>query len=294
MELGRIGVWTPQLGTLPASVTREAVPEIEALGYGAIWYPEGVTKEAMAQAALLLAAGNEIVVAPGIANIWARDPMAMINGARTLVEAFGDRFLLGIGVSHSPTVARRGHDYRRPLTAMKQYLDAMAEAPYFGPHPPREPSMVLAALGPKMLQLSAERTWGAHPYFVPVEHTSFARSELGTGPLLAPEQAVVLSEDPAEARAIAREHAHRYLGLDNYRNNLLRMGWSQADVADDGSDAIIDSVIAWGDLAAIQARVAAHFEAGADHVCVQVLNGQPERFPLEELRRLAPALLELG
>jgi probable F420-dependent oxidoreductase len=294
MELGRIGVWTSQLGTLPASVTREVVPEIEALGYGAIWYPEGVTKEAMAQAALILAAGPNIVVAPGIANIWARDAMAMINGARTLADAFGDRFLLGIGVSHAPTVARRGHDYRRPLTAMREYLDAVAEAPYFGPQPPDDPPMVLAALGPKMLRLSAERAWGAHPYFVPVEHTSFARSELGAGPLLAPEQAVVLSADPVEARAIAREHAHRYLALDNYRNNLLRMGWRDADVVDEGSDAIIDAVIAWGDLAAIQARVAAHLEAGADHVCVQVLNGEPERFPLDELRRLAPVLLELG
>jgi probable F420-dependent oxidoreductase len=152
---------------------------------------------------------------------------------------------------------------------------------------------VLAALGPKMLDLAAQRTAGAHPYFVPVDHTEFARRVLGPGPLLAPEQAVVVTDDAREARAIARVHACHYLALDNYRNNLLRLGWSDEDVAGDGSDELIDGVVAWGSIDDIQARVAAHLEAGADHVCVQVLNGLPDRFALDELRRLAPALLEL-
>ncbi len=293
MELGRVGVWTAQLGLMPESEARVVVGEIENLGYGAIWFPESRAKEAMSQAALLLSAGREIVVASGIANIWARDAAAMVNGGRTLADAFPDRFLLGIGVSHAPTVRSRGHDYRRPLAAMRTYLDAMEAAEYVGPNPGRGPDVVLAALGPKMLRLAAERTIGAHPYFVPVEHTAFAREQMGDDALLAPEQAVVLTEDRTEAHAIARMHARFYLARDNYRNNLLRLGWSDADVADDGSDALLDALVAWGDAAAVQARVASHFEAGADHVCIQVLSGQEAGFPIDELRRMTPALMEI-
>ncbi len=293
MELGRVGIWSGQLGRMPAASARETIGAIEALGFRAVWYPESVAKESMSLAAMLLAASTEVVVASGIANIWARDPAAMINGARTLADAFPGRFLLGVGVSHAPNAARRGHEYRRPLATMRAYLDGMDDAPYLGPQPPEPPEIVLAALGPRMLALAAERTQGAHPYFVPVEHTSFARAQLGPEPLLAPEQGVVLSADPGEARSIAREHARTYLALDNYRNNLQRLGWSDADVAGDGSDELIDAVIAWGDVANIQARVAAHLAAGADHVCVQVLNGPPDRFPLPKLQRLAGALLEL-
>ena len=293
MELGRVGVWTSKLGQLPETEARRAVAEIEALGFGVIWYPEIMAKEAMSQAALLLASGKRITVATGIANIWARDPAAMINGARTLVEAFPDRFLLGIGVSHAPTVARRGHQYRSPLATMGAYLDAMDAVPYMGPRPAAEPPVVLAALGPRMLQLAAGRTRGAHPYFVPVEHTVFARRELGEEALLAPEQAVVLSTDSDEARQIARTHTRHYLALDNYRNNLLRLGWSEADLADAGSDALIDAIVAWGDVEAIQSRVAAHLAAGANHVGIQVLDKGLDHFPMDDLRRMAPALLEL-
>src|SRR5262249_29990239 len=151
----------------------------------------------------------------------------------------------------------------------------------------------LAALGPRMLHLSAERTLGAHPYFVPVEHTAFARETLGPGPLLAPEQAVALVTDPAEARRVAREHMVYYLALDNYRNNLVRLGWGEDDLANDGSDRLVDALVAWGDAAAIQARVKAHFDAGADHVCIQSLSPSATELPLRELRELAPALLEL-
>jgi len=293
MELGRVGLWSGQLGMMPAVEVREAVPKIESLGFRVLWFPESVTKEAFSQAAILLTAGRELGVATGIANLWARDATAMANGARTLADAFPNRFLLGIGVSHAPSVGRRGHDYRFPLATMRAYLDAMDGAPYGGPQPEREAPVLLAALGPKMLRLAAQRTAGAHPYFVPVDHTRFARTELGADPILAPEQAVVLADDAGEARAVARVHARRYLALDNYRNNLLRLGWNPADVAGDGSDELIDAVVAWGSPEVIQERVAAHFEAGADHVCVQILNGLPDRFALDELRRLAPALLEL-
>ena len=293
MDLGRVGIWSMQLGRMPHVAVRECVAEVEALGLRSLWFPETLAKEAMAQAALLLGAGRELVVASGIANLWARDPVAMMNGARTLAEAYPGRLVLGIGVSHAPSVARRGHDYGRPLTVMREYLDAMEKAPYQGPQPAQPPPLLLAALGPRMLRLAAERTRGAHPYFVPVAHTFFAREQLGPGPLLAPEQGAVLCSDPTEARAIAREHTRHYLGLVNYRNNLLRLGWSEADVAGDGSDALVDAVVAWGDVAAIQARVAAHLAAGADHVSVQVLNGPPDRFPLDELRAIAPALREL-
>lgn len=293
MELGRVGIWSMQLGRMPMAAVRETVMEIESLGFRSIWYPEILAKEAMSQAALLLAAGSEVVVASGIANIWARDPVAMINGARTLAEAYPGRFVLGIGVGHAPTATRRGHQYRRPFSTMSAYLEAMAQAPYLGPEPAQPPAVLLAALGPRMLQLAAERAQGAHPYFVPVEHTAIARAALGAGPLLAPEQGVVLAIDAAEARMIAREHTRHYLALEHYRNNLRRMGWSEADVAGDGSDGLVDAVVAWGDVSAIQARVAAHLAAGADHVSVQVLNGPPHRFPMDELRQMAPALLEL-
>jgi probable F420-dependent oxidoreductase len=278
---------------MPANAVRDLVPQIESLGFRTIWYPESLAGEVFVQGSLLLAAGCEIVAASGIANIWARDPVAMANGARGLAEAFPGRFLLGIGVSHAPSVALRGHQYDHPLSVMRSYLDRMRQAEYMGPPPPQDPPIVLAALGPRMLRLAAEHARGAHPYFVPVDHTSFARTHLGSRALLLPGQAVVLSADPAEARSIARERSQHYLSLDNYRNNLLRLGWSEADMAEGGSDALIDAVVAWGGVAAIQARVAAHLEAGADHVSVQVLNGPPDRFPMEEFRSLAPALLEL-
>ena len=293
LELGRVGVWTGQLGVMPAATTRAIIPKIEALGFKALWFPESVAKEAFSQAAIMLAAGTELVVATGIANIWARDATSMANGGRTLAEAFPDRFLLGLGVSHAPSVARRGHHYRSPLATMRDYLDAMQSARYVGPRPSAEPPIVLAALGPRMLQLAGERAAGAHPYFVPVAHTRVARNLMGEGPLLAPEQAVVITDDPHFGRAIGRTHTRRYLALDNYRNNLRRLGWGDDDLEADGSDDLVDSVVAWGSLDAIQARVAAHLEAGADHVSIQILNGLSERFPLEELRLLAPALHEL-
>ena len=218
--------------------------------------------------------------------------MAMANGARALSEAYPGRFLLGIGVSHAPAVAKRGGTYGRPVETMRAYLEAMDTALYRGPQAAETP-VVLAALGPRMLELAAERTLGAHPYFVPVEHTAFARETMGRGPMLAPEQAVVLTIDAEKARAVGRAHIRYYLELDNYRRNLVRLGWSEADLAGDGSDALVDALVAWGDEDAIAARVKAHLDAGADHVCIQTLGDDPTVLSLDDLRRLAPALLSL-
>src|SRR2546430_2459865 len=187
MDIGRVGVWLGSLSLKAASEEREAVREVERLGYGALWFGEGAgTRESFAQAATLLAWTSRIVVATGIANIYARDPMAMANGARALTDAYPDRFLLGVGVSHAPSVAERGHSYASPIETMRTYLDAMDAAPYRPVPPARPPLRVLAALGPRMLELAAERAWGAYPYFTPVEHTAFARQTFGDGPLLAP------------------------------------------------------------------------------------------------------------
>lgn len=291
-RIGRVGVWTFTFDALPARDAQRATAAVEELGYGALWIPESVvSKEVFAHAALLLSGSERLPVATGIANIWARDPYAMANGARALAEAFPGRFVLGLGVSHAPAVKRRGGVYERPLEAIRAYLDAMDGARSASP-PPAEPApRVLAALGPRMLRLAAERTAGAHPYFVPVEHTPRAREALGAGPLLAVEQAVLLERDPAKARAIAREHMSGYLRLDNYANNLRRLGWSEDDLKDGGSDALVDAIVAWGDEGAIRERVAAHHAAGADHVCLQVLAEGPPAAPVAQLRALAPPLL---
>jgi probable F420-dependent oxidoreductase len=291
-RLGRIGVWTSAFGLAPAAACRAALAEIEALGYGAVWYPEAVgSKEALSQAAMLLSWSERLAVAPGIANIYARDPMAMVNGGRGIAEAYPRRLVLGIGVSHAPAVAARGGSYGRPVATMRAYLDAMDEAPYRGPEPSDNLPIVLAALGPRMLELAAERTHGAHPYFVPVAHTRIARERLGPEPLLAPEQAVVLETDAARAREIARGHTVYYLALDNYRRNLLRLGFAEDELDDGGSDRVVDELVAWGDVDAIRDRVRAHFEAGADHVSIQPL--PPGEFCLDQLRALAPALVEV-
>ncbi|HEY5156242.1 MAG TPA: LLM class F420-dependent oxidoreductase [Acidimicrobiales bacterium] len=292
MNVGRVGIWTPQLDLVPQAQAQEHVVELEELGYGAVWIPEAVGREALSAAALLLSGSSRIVVATGIANIWARDPMAMAGGHKTLTEAFPGRFLLGLGVSHQVAVDHlRGHTYERPLTHMREYLDAMDAALFMAAEPATAPQRVLAALGPKMLELSATRAAGALPYFVPVEHTTVARAALGDGPLLCVEQAVVLESDPDVARGIARGHMAIYLGLPNYTNNLKRLGWTDADIAEGGSDALVDAIVAWGGLDAAVERVQAHHDRGADHVCVQVLPAPMTAVPVQAWRELAPALL---
>ncbi|MDQ3097990.1 MAG: TIGR03620 family F420-dependent LLM class oxidoreductase [Chloroflexota bacterium] len=285
-RIGTLGVWTVLLDQWPAARGAALAREVESLGYGALWIPEtAVSKDVYAHSAMLLGATERIVIATGIANIWARDPVAMRNGERALAEAYPGRFLLGLGVSHEPAVKRRGGLYEKPLQHMREYLDAMDRARYAGPEPAEPAGRVLAALGPKMLALAAERSAGAHPYFVPVEHTAYARKILGPVPLLAVEQAVVLETDVETARATARTHMSGYLRLENYANSLRRMGWSDADLAGP-SDGLVDAIVARGGIADLASRVHAHLDGGADHVCVQVLNEDP----LPILRDLAAAL----
>ena len=290
-RLGRVGAWSFDLERLNAESALAYARDLEALGVPSLWIPESLgSKEVFAHASLLLSATKTIVVATGIANIWARDPVAMANGQRALNDAYPDRFLLGLGVSHAPIVKMRSMtDWTKPVQHMREYLDAMDKAPYVGPQvaTPR----VLAALGPKMVRLSAERSLGAHPYFVPVEHTTMARKELGTGPLLAVEQAAVLATDATTGRATARRHMKRYLELDNYANNLRRVGWADADIANGGSDALVDAIVVWGDASAIKKRVEDHLGRGADHVGVQVIRVDPNAPPSQEWRALAPALV---
>jgi probable F420-dependent oxidoreductase len=291
-RLGPVGVWSWALQRLSAADEGAAARELEAIGYAVAWIPETLAnKELFSQAGILLGATTRIAVASGIANIHARDPMAMANGARALGEAYPDRFVLGLGVSHAPSVATRGGTYGRPIETMRTYLDAMDAAGYGAPEPDPPVPLVLAALGPRMLELAAERADGAHPYFVPVEHTSIAREHLGPEPCLAVEQTAVLSTDPGEARRIARAFARGYLALPNYANNLRRLGWSEADLAGDGSDRLIDAVIAWGDVDAIVKRVRAHLDAGADHVCIQLRAESSTDPSIAGFRELAAALL---
>jgi probable F420-dependent oxidoreductase len=289
--IGPVGVWSFALDEQPAEGERSFAHEVEALGFGALWYPESIgSKEAFSRAGVLLAATGAITVATGIASIWARDAFAMAAGARALAEAYPGRFLLGVGVSHAPSVAARGHVYAHPLERMRDYLDAMDAARYDAPGDLRPPR-VLAALGDGMLGLAADRADGAHSYFVPVEHTARARAVLGPGPLLAVEQTAVLETDAAAAREIARDFARHYLELPNYADNLRRLGYSAEDVAGGGSDRLIDAVIVHGDEDAIAARVRAHLDAGADHVCLQLRGPDSSDPRLGDLRRLAPLLL---
>lgn len=292
-DLGRIGVWTGALGMLPATEARAAVAEIGRLGYGAVWYPEPVAaKESLTHGALLLAWSERIVVSAAIANIWARDAIATANAARALTDVYPGRFLLGLGTSNEISVPARGHEYSRPLSRMRAYLDAMDEAPYLAPPPTAPVGRFLAALGPKMLRLAAERSLGAHPYFAPVEHTAFARERLGPEPLLAVAQPFVLSTDRATLRGHAGAHMAFYLARQPYRRNLRRFGWTDADFDAGGSDALLDAIVASGDLEAIRERVQAQFDAGADHVCLQPLGPAPADPQIEPLRRLAAVLIE--
>jgi probable F420-dependent oxidoreductase len=215
----------------------------------------------------------------------------MAAAQRTLAEAYPGRFVLGIGVSHAPIVDARGHRYERPLERMRAYLDAMDAAPWQGPPLQEAPVRVLAALGPRMLELAAERSAGALTYHAAPEATAWARSILGSGPVLAVEQAVVVEQDPATARRIAREYLAFYFTLPNYVRAWERAGFEPGDLADGGSDRLVDAVVVWGSPGAIAERVDAHLEAGADHVCLQVLDRDPNALPMEAWRALAPALL---
>ncbi len=280
MNLGRTGIWWS--GSWRAQDTSiDVAAEVENLGYTALWSSGGFDPGLSAHFGRLLASTTHLSVASGIVNIWRASPSDVAEAAADLDARYPGRFVLGLGASHAPLV----ENYARPFAQMERYLDALDGA---GPSVAKD-RRVLAALGPRMLRLSAERAAGAHPYFVPVEHTARARELLGSGPLLAPEVTVVLERDPATARELARTFTAGYLTLPNYTNNLRSLGFGDDDLTGAGSDRLVDAVVCWGDPDTIAARVREHVEAGADHVCVQVVSSR-ESFPLAEYRELAPAL----
>ncbi|MFB4423137.1 TIGR03620 family F420-dependent LLM class oxidoreductase [Streptomyces sp. QL37] len=296
-ELGRIGIWTLAYEGRPAGHVRESAAEIEELGYGAIWYGEAFGRDAVGQAWLLLSATRRIRVASGIANIAFRDPIAIATAARTLGEAFPGRYVLGLGghrvddtvhdVDGYPVPARG-----RALSTMRAYLDSMDAVPAHGPVPDPAPRRVLAALGPRMLELAAERTWGAHPYFVSVEHTVRARRIMGPDAFLGVEQAVVLDSDLGRAREVATAHVAGYVSMAPHQEaNVRRLGFGDEDIVGGPSRRLVDAIVVYGDADAIRRRVQQHLDAGADHVCLQVLTSDPAALPEREWRELAPALV---
>ncbi|HET9672942.1 MAG TPA: TIGR03620 family F420-dependent LLM class oxidoreductase [Actinomycetota bacterium] len=288
-RLGPVGVWTFAFDALRAEGVRDAVGRIESMGYPAIWVPEGGgSREIFAHLSLLTSSSERVTVCSGIANVTARHPEAMAGGARTLADAFGDRVVLGLGIGHQVTTDRRGQPWSDPVGRMRAYLDAM-DAAEMGPEPAVPVRRLLAALGPRMLRLSAERALGAHTYFVPVAHTARARELLGPDPVLAVEQTAVVIPDPDAARRGARAWAADYLELPNYANNWRRLGFDDGDLAP--SDRLLEAAFAFGDASTIAERVRAHLDAGADHVCVQLLSERDDDACLPELEALAPLVL---
>jgi probable F420-dependent oxidoreductase len=289
MDMGPIGVWSGELRAVEGGERAEAAAELDQLGFAAVWVPAGANQGQLSAFREMLDASSRLVLATGILSIWTTEADAVALGHAELAAKHPGRFVLGLGVSHPHLVERMGHRWERPLERMAAYLDGLDRAT--PPVPAGE--RALAALGPRMLELARDRAGGAHPYLVTPEHTSRARAVLGTGPLLAPEQKVILDTDPARARPLARERIAIYLGAPNYRRNLLRLGFSSDDLDHGGSDRLVDALVVWGDLDAVARRVTEHQDAGADHVCLQVL--VPERrLPRAEWRRLAEALLPGG
>lgn len=270
--LGRIGIWRPHARGV------DGVEEIEALGYGALWLGGSPAVE---DARPFLERTSSLVLATGILNVWQHAPGEVAAAHAALTADFPDRFVLGVGIGHPEATS----DYSRPLATMRAFFDGLDAAP--APVPGDE--RLAAALGPRMLDLAAERSLGTHPYFTPPEHTRYARERLGPDALVAPELTVVVEPDATAARGHAREFAARYLGLTNYTSNLLRFGFTEADIADGGSDRLIDTVIPHGDAATVAEAVHSHLDAGADHVCLQPL-GHGDN-PVADYRALAEVLL---
>lgn len=291
MELRGTGIWSTALATADDTEVAGVAAELEDLGYGSLWMPT-FGPGAFERVELLLRETRDIVVATGILSIWLYPARETAGAHARIVEAHGERFLVGLGVSHAPVVDMfvPGTTYEKPLQKMVTYLDELDVAP--DPLPVSQ--RVLAALGPKMLDLAGARTAGAHPYNVTPEHTARARAALGSGGLLVPEQAVALTSDPDAARQWGRAFLENYLGLPNYVGNLLRLGFTADDVAGGGSDRLVDALVAWGDVDVIATRVGEHRDAGADSVCIQVLQDGPMGgimgFRLDVYRELAPAL----
>lgn len=277
MDIGKYSIHCVH-DSLTAAQTVALAQKVEKAGYGALWIAETFGREIFAHAGHLLANTQKLVIGTGIANIYARDPKAMLAGQLALDEQSGGRFLLGLGVSHSLIVQdMRGHSYGKPVTTMRNYLDTMAssEADYQAPKDAGGRTTILAALRPKMLELAANQAQGAIPVWVPPEHTARAREILGPNALLAPVQYVMLETDPAKARAAARVHCGLSMSLPNYQNNLKWLGYEQEDFENGVSDRLVDALVAWGDEDAIRARIQAHLDAGASHVCIGPLSANP-------------------
>ncbi len=280
------GIWSSALRYADKATAAECTSELESLGYSAAWLPD-IGGDLFESVENLLAATTTITVATGILNLWMHEADETAERHATFTSEHGHRFLVGIGVSHAPLIdAGEQGRYAKPLTKMRDYLDGLDAAEVPLPSADR----VLAALGPKMLELARTRAAGCHPYLVTPDHTAVARAALGDAALVAPEQAVVLETDPTRARELARIHLSRYLQLPNYANNWKRFGFTDDDILRGGSNRLVDALVVWGDEATIAARLQEHRDAGADHVCVQVLGEDLLAFPLDEWRRLAPAL----
>jgi probable F420-dependent oxidoreductase len=288
-RLGCVGIWTRQLDASPGVVAERAATELEDMGWSTLWIPEAIHREVLTHAALLLAATERLVIATGIARVHARSPQASAHAQRFLAERFPGRFLLGLGVSHPMVVERMlGQQYGPPLATMRSYLDAMDATRGGSRVDAADTVRVLAALGPQMLRLAAERSGGVHTYVAPVAHTAWAREIIGPDAFLAPSLKVVLTDDIAEGRAIGRASVAPTITNPAYRENLLRSGFDTGDLEGGPSDAVVDALVAVGDEEAIAARVQEHLAAGADHVCLEVLTGDDTTIPLAAWRRLAP------
>ncbi|MBX7455543.1 LLM class F420-dependent oxidoreductase [Mycolicibacterium sp. 3033] len=285
MKLTGVGLWSSQLRYGNAAEAAEAAAELDELGFPALWIPDvgGPVLDAVDN---LLSSTSKTVIATGILNLWMHEPAEVAARYAALTETHGERFLLGIGCSHAPLIdSQEPGRYRKPLAATRAFLDGIDASAT----PVPTGNRVLAALGPKMLELSASRAAGAHPYLSTPDHTRTARELLGDGPMLLPEQSVLLTESRDEARAIGTDWLRSYLGLPNYANNILRSGFTEEDIST-VSDRLFDALIAWGDEETVLRRVTEHLDAGADHVCIQVLTADGREFPREQWRRLAAAL----
>jgi probable F420-dependent oxidoreductase len=286
-DLGKVGIWSRELRYNPDRGARAAAAaELEDLGYTAIFIPDA-GGDVLDEVEYLLAATRRIPLATGVLNIWLHDPADVARQRADLASRFGPRFLLGLGSGHAPLVESAGRGpYVQPYSKMVRYLDALDAATATVSAPDR----MLAALGPRMLSLARDRAGAAHPYLVPPQHTAFARQVLGQGPVLAPAQAVILEVDRQRGHELAKAFVSYYLTLPNYVRNLRRLGFGDDDFADNGSDRLVDALVVHGDEEVIAARVGAHHDAGADHVCIYVVGRGDETLPLDAWRRLAPAL----
>jgi len=290
IKLGKLGVWA-FIDEMTAPQAVKFAQQLEQWGYSALWIPEAVGRDPFSIISYMAAKTEKLIFASGIANIYARDPMAMNAIHKTVSELAPGRFMLGLGVSHAPLVKDiRGHEYQKPVSTMRHYLASMESAFYMAATAQEQAPILLGALRRNMLKLSAEKAAGAHPYFVPPAHTAWAREILGPDALLCPEQMLLLETDADKARSIARTHMATYVGLDNYKNNLKQFGFNETDFQDGGSDALVDAIFAWGDEQALRDRIQAHWDAGANHVCIQAFKNAEERGPdLALLELLAPA-----